>query len=234
MPEVVETAIKGLDVFLGGGLMEGSCILLMAPPNIEARLLCLEFIYRGIEKGQPGIIVTMDDSPESLKQKAVPYGWVLLKGEDEGTLKWVDGYSIHSDKEVQSTPVIKRVGGPMALTDTSIAISQLQAELHGRADNYRFVFDSLSTLLIYNSPETVHRFLEVIVSKIRNSKGVGIFTLGEGMHDQKVEMTMRHAVDGAIRLTDKMDLEVLSLPTPGARKKAKLELFRTGFEVRSE
>jgi len=128
----------------------------------------------------------MDNSPDTLKQKGRGYGFTLEESEVEGLLLWIDGYSINANKDVKDTPTIDSVGGPLALTDTSIALTQAQAKLHAKSERYRFVFDSLSTLLIYNSPETMYRFLEVMVAKIRSSGGVGFFVLGDGMHDSKV------------------------------------------------
>ncbi len=234
MTELVETGIPGLDSLLRGGLPEGSCLLLIAPPKAETHLFCLEFLYRGTEMGEPALMVTMDSSPEMLKKKGGSYSFDLEAKEGEGLFKWVDGYSIHSNKDVESTENVERVGGPMALTDTSIALSRLQARLHGEHGYYRFIFDSISTLLIYNSPETVYRFLEVIVAKTRSSGGVGFFVLGEGMHDKKVEMVIRHMMDGTVHIKDNLEIEALSLPTPGELKKGELKLSEDGFSVEME
>lgn len=233
MQNTAESGVRGLDDLIGK-LPQGSCILLIAPPKAETHLFCLEFVYRGLEKGVPGLILTMDNSPEMLKQKAAPYGFLLQKKEDEGLLKWIDGYSINANKDIIDTPTIDRVDGPLALTDTSIALTQAQAQIHSLKDNYRFVFDSLSTMLIYNSPDTMFRFLEVVIAKTRASGGTGIFVLGEGMHDKKIEMTIRHIMDGALKMDDSLNLEVLALPTPGKLKKGKLELTESGFLVSVE
>ena len=98
----VPTNIEGLDEVLGGGLPSGSCILLLAPPVVETHLFCLEFVYRGLVNDEPGLIVTMNYSPEELKMKALKYGWVLVQGEQKGILRWVDGYSYNANKDDDS------------------------------------------------------------------------------------------------------------------------------------
>ena len=223
--------IEGIENIIGEGFPIGSCVLLITPPMIEANLFCMEFIYRGILNKEPGMIITMDHSPEDMKIKALKYGWNMSRGEQAKILKWVDGYSINANKDVKSTDTIKRISGSIALSDLTIGMSQIQREYHQVSDHYRFIFDSLSTLFIYNDATTIYRFLRVIVSKLRASGGVGFFTLGEKMHDQQIEMTLRHMMDGTMELTDDLTLRAQSLPLPIPRKEGKLELTSRGFKV---
>jgi len=229
--KIIPLNIEGIDKVIGEGLPVGACVLLITPPMIESNLFCIEFVYRGILNQEPGLIVTMDHSPEDLKIKAIKYGWSLAQGEQNKILKWVDGYSINANKDVKSTDTIKRISGSIALSDLTIGMSQIQRDFHQLTDHYRFVFDSLSTLFIYNDPTTIYRFLRVIVSKLRASGGLGFFTLGQGMHDQQIEMTLKHMMDGTIELTSDLTLKVQSLPLPSLRREGKLELTNRGFRV---
>jgi len=228
---VVPTKIQGFDELLSGGLPKGNCILLITPPLIETRLFCLEFIYRGIQEKQPGLIVTMDAAPEDLKIKALPYNWILVLGEKNNSLRWIDGYSINASKNVKDTQAIKRIAGPVALSDIGIAISKVQTEFHKTHDSYRFVFDSLSTLLMYNTPSTVYRFLQFIVPKLKITDALGFFTLSAGMHDPKIEATLRHMMDGAIQIDNNLNMKILSLPIPTTKKDTKMVLSKKGFVV---
>ena len=229
--KIIPTKIRGFDSIVGGGLPQGNCILLIAPPMMEIRLFCLEFIYRGIQEKQAGLVVTMDSSPQDLKIKTLPYNWPLVLGEKNKLLRWVDGYSINAQKNVKDTSAIKRIGGPVALSDIGIAISKVQTEFHKTHDYYRFVFDSLSTLLIYNSPESVYRLLQFIIPKLRVTGAIGFFTLSAGMHDQKIEATLRHMTDGAIQIDNNLNIKILSLPIPTTKKDAKMVLGKKGFVV---
>jgi len=229
--KIIPLNIEGIENIMGEGLPVGTCVLLITPPMIESNLFCLEFIYRGILNQEPGLIVTMDHSPEDLKMKAIKYGWNLSQGEQNKILKWVDGYSINANKDVKSTDTIKRISGSIALSDLTIGMSQIQRDFHQIGDYYRFVFDSLSTLFIYNDPTTIYRFLRVISSKLRASGGLGFFTLGEGMHDQQIEMTLKHMMDGTIEVSDNLTLKVQSLPLPAPRREGKLKLTNRGFIV---
>ena len=230
---LIQTKIAGFDDALGGGLPQGTCILLITSPMIESRLFGIEYIYRGNLVDEPGLIITMDYSPENLKIKALQYGWILVRGEEKGILKWVDGYSINANKDVKSTDTIKRIGGSIALSDITIGMSQIQRDFHQLKEYYRFVFDSLSTLFIYNDPNTIYRFLRVIISKIRLSGGMGFFMIGEGMHDSQIEMTLRYMMDGAIRMDADLNIDILNLPMTSHLKHIQLELTKKGFRANS-
>jgi len=231
MNELVPTGIQGFDKVLGGGLPPGACILLITPPLVESRLFCLEYIYRGLISKEPGMVVTMDYSPEALKLRAQEYGWDLDKGEKENLLKWVDGYSLNAKKDAVCTDSIKRIGGSIALSDLTIGMAKIQQDFAVLNGFYRFVFDSLSTLFIYNDSATIYRFLRVIISKLRASNGIGFLTLGEGMHDAQIEMTLRYMMDGTIQIDDGMHMNVLNLPMPASSKSSRLILTKTGFSV---
>jgi len=228
---IISTNIQGLDDIIGGGFSPGTCILLTTPPLIETHLFCLEYIYRGLTQKEPGLIITMNYSPEDLKIRALQYGWTLVRGENEKLLRWVDGYSLNAKKDVQSTETIKRIGGSIALSDLTIGMSQAQKDFYLIKNYYRFVFDSLSTLFIYNDPNTIYRFLRAIIPKLRVSGGIGFFLLGAGMHDPQIEMTLRYMMDGAIEITNDLDIKILSLPTPTPVKTARMELTKTGFKA---
>lgn len=228
---LIPTNIKGFDEVVGGGLQPGTCILLMMPPMIDVHLFCLEYIYRGIENGEPGLIVTMNYSPEDLKLRALQYNWFLVRGEQQNLIRWVDGYSLNARKDVESTDIIKRIGGSIALSDLTIGIAQAQQAFYSVKDYYRFIFDSLSTLFIYNDPNTIYRFLRTIIPKLRVSGGIGFFLLGTGMHDPQIEMTLRYMMDGTIEITPEMDMRILSLPNPTPVRNAHMELTKTGFEI---
>ncbi len=68
------------------------------------------------------------------------------------------------------------VSSPKALTEMDIAIKKA-------LDKEKFqglVFDSLSTLLVYEEPFTVIKFSHSVISKLRNAKAKGVFLTLKG------------------------------------------------------
>jgi KaiC/GvpD/RAD55 family RecA-like ATPase len=84
------------------------------------------------------------------------------------------------------------VSSPSALTELSIAIS----ETAQKGIDY-LVFDSVSTLLIYNSPKKVEMFLSGIVNKIRSFKTKGIFLI---LKNDKLIQSCSMFVDNVLEL----------------------------------
>ena len=230
MSGLVPFGIKGFERLVSG-VPPGTCLLFIAPPVKESNLFVTEFLLRGLEDNIPGLFISMDDSPEKIKQHTSTYKWNLGFWEDEGMLKWVDGFSLRSETNVKDSNTIKRISGPLSLSDISIALTSAQAFFKKKADTHKVVFDSVSTLLLYNKPEVVYRFLQVITAKIKNNNGIGLFVLCSGMHESMVEMTIRHLMDGTIRLEEDMSLRLVSFPIKILNNEAYLKLKQDGFEV---
>jgi len=69
-------------------------------------------------------------------------------------------------------PKVFFVSSPNALTDLSISINKVIDEEKIDA----IIFDSLSTLLVYQQPSMVIKFSHSIISKLRAAKVKGVFT----------------------------------------------------------
>lgn len=228
----IKIGIPGFDEMFEGNLPTGTTILIIAPPIFEARILGLQMIYNGLQSKEGGLVVTTDDSPENIMKKLTNYQWSFDQAMENQIIRWVDTFSLNANKDVTDTKVIKRVGGPVALSDMAIAISEAQASFFkSELPSFRALFDSLSTLLMYSAPETVYYFLQSVIPKIKNANGVGFFMLSSGMHDPKIEMTIRHLMDGTLQIDDDLNMKIISFPTMCKQKTGKLVLDKNGFTV---
>jgi len=210
---------------------EGSCILLITPPIQESRFLGVQLLEYGFKSRIPGMFISLNDSPEMLKEKGKNYGFNLDAAETSGLLKWVDGYSAKSKLKVSDTQNIKRISGALALTDISIFLSNVTAAFLKKSKSFKVLFDSISTLTLYNSNDTIFRFLEVITARIKANKGVGFFMLVNDMHDQKFVSTVRQMMDGTISLDEDLNLKIVSFPRFIEKKSYKLNLTSKGFLI---
>lgn len=87
----VSSGIPGLDGVLGGGLPRKRCIVLSGGPGSGKTTLAVQFLYNGIvEKNEPGIFVTMSESPDEIRENLKAYGWDLAEKERENMLKIID------------------------------------------------------------------------------------------------------------------------------------------------
>ena len=114
----------------------------------------------------PGVYVTLSK----------PYGTIAKifksKGIDTRLIIFIDAVTEISGKELQKTENCLFIGSPEKLSDISVAMDQAVRSLPSEK---RFVFfDSLSILLMYNSAETVARFIHFLAGKMRIWKVMGI------------------------------------------------------------
>ncbi len=86
----VTTGVEGLDDLIEGGFPEQSTILISGTPGTGKTLFCLQYVYKGLEVGDPGIYITLEEKPEELRREAMRFSWDIEKYEDEGSLVILD------------------------------------------------------------------------------------------------------------------------------------------------
>lgn len=84
----ISTGIEGFDDLFEGGIIAGSTVLMEGIPGAGKTTLGIEFIYCGImEFGDPGIVLTFEQFPETLYRDARSLGWDLEALEKENKLR---------------------------------------------------------------------------------------------------------------------------------------------------
>jgi len=93
----VPTGIKGLDDMLGGGLPVGRSILVCGGPGSGKTIFGTQFLYSGAaEYGEPGLYVSLDESPTHLKQDVASFGWNIEEFEMQKKLVILDASPIRA------------------------------------------------------------------------------------------------------------------------------------------
>ncbi len=72
-----QTHINKLDELLGPGIPWGSSLLIGGVAGTGKTVLSLEFIYRGAQAGQRGILFSFEETAERLRASARGFGWDL-------------------------------------------------------------------------------------------------------------------------------------------------------------
>ena len=85
--ERASTGNERLDTMMGGGPLRGSVTLVIGAPGTGKTCLGLEFIARGVEMGDPGLIVTFEHFPKKLLRDASSLGYDLRDMERRGMLR---------------------------------------------------------------------------------------------------------------------------------------------------
>ena len=86
----IQTGTKGLDDLLGGGFPKGKCILVVGSPGAGKTILLTQFLKSGALADERGLYVTMDETPEQIKNNLSSFGWNIDKLEEDGKLLFLD------------------------------------------------------------------------------------------------------------------------------------------------
>ncbi len=77
--ERVESGIYGLDQLIEGGFIEKSAIVVVGSSGTGKTTFAIQFLMHGIDKGEQGLYVTMEESPEQIMRMASMMGWDMKK-----------------------------------------------------------------------------------------------------------------------------------------------------------
>ncbi|MHA2062515.1 MAG: ATPase domain-containing protein [Candidatus Sifarchaeia archaeon] len=137
--ERVKTGIPELDDLLNGGLIKNSSTVITGGVGTGKTILSLQFLWTGAKTyKEPGLLITIDESPAELRREAAMFGWDLKELEEENLLGIID----------VATP---RAGLP---SDERYTLRELDLRLivekiydtHKEIKAQRAVIDSLSAL----------------------------------------------------------------------------------------
>lgn len=103
----VATGIAGLDEMLNGGFIPGSAVLVRGAPGTGKTTLAFHYLMQGAEQGEPGLMVSFEEFPESLYRDAESLGWDLkgLEAQNKLHLIFTSPGVLLRDIETGSGPV---------------------------------------------------------------------------------------------------------------------------------
>jgi len=154
--ERVPTGISGLDDLIGGGLQRGSCILLLGGPGTGKTTLGLQFLYAGATVyREPGLFITLNETPDELSAHVLVFGWDLKKLQNEKLLSFIDARPFKVSDKGLIVPNEEMFAGR-----EEIPFSKLSYITYTMTRNLgikRVVIDSVSVLLSQFKEEFVAR-----------------------------------------------------------------------------
>jgi KaiC domain protein len=190
----VVTNIPGLDEILNGGIPERNVVLLSGGPGTGKTILSQQFLWNGLQMGEAGIYVALEEHPVQIRQNMAQFGWNVKPFEDKGLFALVDAFTagIGRAKEYEKY-VVTDLGDIGELIDV---LSQAIKEMNAK----RVVVDSVTSL--YIDKPSVARGIILKLKRVLAGLGCTTFfvsqiSVGErGFGGPGVE----HGVDGIIRL----------------------------------
>jgi len=89
MGERIGTGVFGLDAIVGGGLLRRSTTLVAGSSGIGKSTLGLQFLIEGAERSEPGLLFTLEESPQQVLASADAMDIPLRKWTEKGLIEIV-------------------------------------------------------------------------------------------------------------------------------------------------
>ena len=176
----------------------GSIVILEFPVEENQIKLAAEFLKFKEKTGSYGVYVSSNRPTNNLIEKVKDFGYDLKKGLEEGRVWVVDLVSRNvGDAEVSG---VIYVSSASELSATQMAIEKAINRIKGRDGPGWLLLDSIATLLVFNSPDSLLEFLHFLLGRLRVLGFDGIiFTVREGI-EVKVIATIRQFCDEIVKL----------------------------------
>lgn len=87
---LITTGIKGLDQICKGGIRANSSILVTGVPGAGKTIFGLQFVYGGAKNGEAGLIITTEETVDSIRINAKTLGMDFEKYEKNGLITIVE------------------------------------------------------------------------------------------------------------------------------------------------
>lgn len=187
------SGIAGFDVTIGGGIPDGSLLLLLGEPGSSYDIFALQLLINQVKEGKKVYYVSVDKPPSEVDLEMMTFGWNIDTYKSIGSWSYIDAYSAKFASADQNSPVISWDKGLLNLLRTKF-IKTL-----GNSSQPFSIIDSLSHLLLDYDTDQVRDLLENLTTNvIRKVGGVHIVLMVKGMHDPKTEVLFSHLADGVI------------------------------------
>lgn len=88
--ERAKTGVEGLDDLIGGGFPRHRTMLISGACGSGKTIFSTQFLCQGVEEGESGVFVTVDERPDLIREDMAVFGWDLKEFEEENKLALLD------------------------------------------------------------------------------------------------------------------------------------------------
>lgn len=192
--ERVESGITGLDQLLNGGIPKRNVVLLSGGPGTGKTIFGQQFLYHGLLKKDPGVLVVLEEHPVQVRINMAQFGWDVRRYETDGLFAIVDAFTAGIGEAAKHEKYVVRT-----IDDVQALIEVLKKAIRDLGAK-RVVIDSVSTL--YMTKPSIARGVMMLLKRALSGLGCTSILVSQvsvterGFGGPGVE----HVADGIIRL----------------------------------
>jgi circadian clock protein KaiC len=167
--EKLATGIPGFDLVACGGLPRGRSTLVSGTAGSAKTVLALQFLVEGVRRGEHGVFVTFEETPDDLRRNMAGFGWDLAQLEGDGRFAFVD---------VSPRPEEERIEA--GAYDFGALIARIEVAI-GRVGARRVALDSLGAVFThFQDAGAVRRELHRLHAALKKLEVTAVITSERG------------------------------------------------------
>lgn len=225
----IRTGIPGLDSIISGGFREGRTIVLSGPPGAGKTTFGMQFLYSGAKDfDEPGVFVTLSESPNEIKSDFKVYGWNVQKLIDEGKLLIIDARPFKMEEGfIALDESLYRGESVPFMHLTQLILSSIK-----RIEAKRLVVDSLTVLnMQYTNKFYARQGLQGMIHALEDQRCTSLL-ISEDAESEKTP-TEWYVASGIITLNyirreDTMERTIQVLKMRGVRHSEQIHPIKLG------
>ena len=189
------TGVPGLDSLLDGGFPANRSILVCGAPGTGKTLLGLQFLGEGLNRGEAGVFVCVDQKPRHLIEDAAAFGWNLQAQASRTTLAVLDASPYFTSTNARSW---QRSGldARQVASDLIQQVSTVKAR--------RLVIDTITSLVPHDMERGhAQNYLRSLIQSLEDNLGCTVVLTCRALpgEDQGSCEAARYLVSGVIELS---------------------------------
>ncbi|HXX06169.1 MAG TPA: ATPase domain-containing protein [Candidatus Bathyarchaeia archaeon] len=174
----VRTGIPGFDSIISGGFRKGRTITISGPPGSGKTTFGMQFLYSGaMDFDEPGVFVTLSQSPDEIRNDFKSFGWDVQKLFDEGRMIIIDARPFKMEEGFVALDESLYRGESLPFMHlTQLILSSIK-----RIDAKRLVIDSLTVLgMQYTNNFYVRQGLQGMIHALEDQQCTSLLISEDG------------------------------------------------------
>ena len=126
----VSIGIPKLDSLMGGGIPDGSSLLVAGPSGSGKSIMASQFIADGLKQGEPGVVAIFEELPADFLNRAAKIGLDFATSQKDGTLKviYIRPLDLSVDETVHEiVSAVKKIGAKRVVLDSLVGFEMALA-----------------------------------------------------------------------------------------------------------